>query len=344
MANVNLKNNEVGVIGAGSWGTTLAALLAEKGHDITIWAYEKEVAEEINSKHTNKMFLGSEPLPKGLKATNSLKEAVHEKSIVVFAVPSHAARGVLESINENLSKDTIIVSCTKGIETETGKLMSDILHESLPSHPVSNFTYLSGPSFAKEVLKKLPTTVVIAGKDLNNARKIQQLFRTDRFLTFLSEDVIGVEVGGAVKNVIAIATGMSDGLGFGHNTRAALITRGLYEMIKIGRALGANTLTFAGLAGIGDLVLTCTSPSSRNWYVGHELGKGRKISDILKDMKMVAEGVKTTGAVHRLIEKLKITAPICTEMYRIIYEGKHPKEAVEDLTKLELHEELRSIL
>lgn len=344
MSNFNITNDKISVIGAGSWGTTLANLLAEKGNNVLIWAMEKEVVAEINDRNSNKIFLGDAKLSKNLKATNDLGEAVAGSTIVVFVVPSHASRDVLSKMRNHLAKDAILVSCTKGIEIESGKLMSDIIHESLPNHPASNLTYLSGPSFAKEVIQRLPTTVVIASKNPDAAKKVQGVFRTDRFLTFSSDDVVGIEVGGALKNVMAIATGMSDGLKFGHNTRAALITRGLYEMMKIGKALGGNPLTFTGLAGIGDLVLTCTSELSRNRTVGFEVGSGRKIEDVVSGMKMVAEGVKTTKAVYQLIQRLKITAPICTQMYHILYEGKSPKQAVEDLTRMELHEELRSIM
>jgi len=217
-------------------------------------------------------------------------------------------------------------------------MMSDVLAEALPQHPTDKTVFLSGPSFAKEVAKEDPTAVVVAGPRAA-AERVQELFRTSFFMPFVHPDIIGVELGGALKNVMAIATGIVDGLGLGHNTRAALITRGLYEMIKLGKVLGAEPLTFAGLAGMGDLILTCTGDLSRNRSVGIELGKGRTIDEILGQMQMVAEGVKTAKAVHELLQKHQITAPICTTVYEILYEGKFPEQAVKELTALELGEE-----
>ena len=339
-----LESLNISVLGAGSWGTALARLLANKGINTTIWAFEKDVANGIQKNHKNPLFLNEIDLPKNLLATNNLSECLKNSDIVISVIPSHALRTVLKEAEKNLKKDVIIVSCTKGIEPSTGKLVSEIIKEILPNIDEGNLTFLSGPSFAIEVAKDLPTTVVIAGRDPEKTQTIQELFRTDTFLTFTHNDVIGVELGGAIKNVIAISTGMSDGLGFGSNTRAATITRGLYEMVKIGKALGANPFTFTGLSGMGDLVLTCTSKTSRNYSLGYRIGQGEKLKSILSSMKMVAEGVKTTEAIHKITTKHKVNAPISEEMYNILFKDKSPREAASDLMKMELKEELRNIL
>lgn len=338
------KLYNITVLGAGSWGTALAKTVAENGHKVTIWAYEPEVANSIQKNHKNPYYLTETELPATLSAYSDLKYALENAEIIVSVVPSHALRNVLKEASKFITKNSIIVSCTKGIEIETGELVSEIIEKSLPSIPKSNLTFLSGPSFAIEVAKNLPTSVVIAGTETKTTKIIQGIFRTNNFLTFTHNDVIGVEIGGAIKNVIAIATGASDGLGFGANSRAALITRGLYEMIKIGAKFGANPLTFTGLSGMGDLILTCTSTTSRNYSLGYELGQGKQLSEILGNMKMVAEGVKTSEAIYKIIKEKNITAPICTEVYNMLYKGKSPKQAAIDLTGLELQEELRTIL
>ncbi|MFH0799810.1 MAG: NAD(P)H-dependent glycerol-3-phosphate dehydrogenase [Pseudomonadota bacterium] len=334
----------IAVIGAGSWGTALAKILAEKGDDVLMWAYEAEVAAGINSDHRNPLYLSQTNLPDSIRATADIREALEGRDVAVSVVPSRTARAVWKGAASHLEKNAVLVSCTKGIETESLKLMSQVLSECLPAHPASHRTVLSGPSFAQEVAKGLLTSVVIAGGDPVVRRNVQDLFRSNTFLTFTSEDVTGVEVGGAVKNVIAITAGISDGLDMGHNSRAAIITRGLYEMIKIGKALGANPLTFAGLSGIGDLILTCTADLSRNHAVGRALGNGKSIAEILAEMKMVAEGVPTAKAIHALAGAHHINAPICEATYRILFEGLGPKQAVLDLCAMPLKEELGAIL
>jgi len=334
----------VGVIGAGSWGTALAGLLARKGASVTLWAFESEVVEGINSARRNPLYLSDIELPEEIEATSDLAEALAGRDYVVSVVPSHVLRRVWTEVAEGLAGETILVSCTKGIEVPSLKLMSAVLAECLPDHPAENRVVLSGPSFAREVAHGLPASVVIAGRDAGVAGRAQELFRTDSFLTFTHDDVVGVEVGGAVKNVIAIAAGMADGLGLGNNTRAAIITRGLYEMIKIGRAMGANPFTFAGLSGIGDLVLTCTANLSRNHTVGFRMGKGERLEQIASGMKMVAEGVPTTEAVSRLAARFDISVPICGAMYRILYEGLTPRAAVDELCTMELGWELGGLL
>lgn len=335
---------KIGVIGAGSWGTALAALLAEGEGQVLLWAFEPEVAESISKNHQNPIYLAGEALPPRLKASSDLKGVVAGADVLVNVVPSHLSRLVWEKAAPFVGASCLIVNASKGFEFTSRKRLSQVLSECLPKHPAGHFVTLSGPSFAKEVLKHLPTTVVIAGTDRAVMEKVQKLFRRDWFLTYLNEDVVGVEVGGAVKNVIAIAAGICDGMGLGLNTRAALITRGLYEMTKLGKALGANPLTFAGLSGIGDLILTCTGELSRNRTVGMRLGQGEKLDAILKDMKSVAEGVQSTKVVYELIQKHKINNPVCVEMYRILYESKLPTQALQDLLALDLKEELGGLL
>lgn len=336
--------NNISIIGAGSWGTALAKLLSDKGGNTTLWCYEKEVAETINTRHQNPIYLSNIMLPKTIKATHDLKEALEEKKIIFSVVPSRYVRNIWSDASKYFDPKSILVSATKGLEQESHKLMSQVLGECLPLLPSSNIVCLSGPTFAPEVARGLLASAVIAGTDPNVNAIVQQTLICDNFLTFTNEDVVGVEVGGAVKNVIAVAAGMSDGLNFGHNARAAIITRGLYEMVKIGKALGANPLTFMGLSGIGDLVLTCTADLSRNHTVGKRLGGGEPLEKILKEMKMVAEGIYTAKAVKQIITKHNINAPICQAVYQMLYEKQKPRDAVAWLCSQPLKNELGSIL
>jgi glycerol-3-phosphate dehydrogenase (NAD(P)+) len=336
--------DKIAVIGAGTWGTTLAKLLGDKGMDVVVWAYEDAVVKGINALHKNPFYLTEVALPPNVCATSDVANALEGRDYVISAVPSAALRAVWQHHSAYLDPNSILISCTKGIEEHSLKLMSQVLDECLPDHPARHRAVLSGPSFAKEVAKGLTTSVVIAGRDKRINRKLQNLFRTNFFLTFTNDDMIGVEVGGAVKNVIAIAAGMSEGLSLGHNTRASIITRGLYEMIKIGKALGASPLTFAGLSGIGDLVLTCTADLSRNHTVGVRLGEGEKLEDIMKDSRVVAEGIPTTRAVNEIAKRYRINVPICNAMYRIMFEGLLPLHAITELCTLELRDELGAIL
>ncbi|MBU4484749.1 NAD(P)H-dependent glycerol-3-phosphate dehydrogenase [bacterium] len=338
------KQKSIGVLGAGSWGTALARLLALNGHKVTLWGYERDVVDGINSMHRNPQYLTDIDLPKTLLATYDANEAALDKNFIVVVTPSHVIRNVLSNIKNSISSDTHLVSCSKGIELESGKLVSEVIAECLPNHPDNKLAFLSGPSFAKEVAQNHPTTVVVASKDLNTAKLIKDLFTTERFLVFTSSDIVGVEIGGAVKNVIAIAAGCAKGLGFGNNTQAALITRGLYEIAKIGKALGANPLTFAGLSGIGDLILTCTSTMSRNFTVGLQLGEGRPLQEILSQTNMVAEGIKTTKALHLLSQRLGINMPITTTMYKILYQNVPPIQAAKELMSTDISVELKSLL
>ncbi len=326
-----LNSTKIGVIGGGSWGTALANLLADKGFSVDLWVYEKEVCEQIEKERENKIFLPGIKLSENLSPSNDLQKVVENKDIIVTVIPSHLVRDFSIKINKHLSKNTIIVSASKGIENKTHLTMTQILKENIKGHPEEYFTVLSGPSFAKEVGEKHPTVVTVASKDLEVAAYIQHVFATPFFRVYTNNDTLGVELGGAIKNVIAISAGIADGLGFGLNTRAALITRGLVELKRLGLKLGTNPDTFTGLSGVGDLILTCTGNLSRNYTVGLKLGSGKKIDEILSEMRMVAEGVKTAKSVYNFSKKLGIELPICNEIYHILYDDYSAKEAVERL-------------
>lgn len=332
-------NKEIGVIGAGSWGTTLADMLAKKGHRVTLWAYEKELVSEMRANRENSLYLPGFKLSENLNSTGSLAEAVKDKDLLLFVVPSQVLRPVLLEAVPHIAQNALIVSASKGIEVESLKLVSQVYEESLSGELYRKFAVLSGPSFAREVAQEMPTAVVAAAADPLVAKRVQDIFNCRFFRVYTNSDVIGVELGGAVKNVIAIAAGISDGLGFGCNTRAALITRGLAEMSRLGQALGARAETFAGLAGMGDLVLTCTGDLSRNRSVGMQLGQGRTLSEILADMRMVAEGVKTTESTCLLAWKLGIEMPIAFKVNEILYNDRPARDAVIELMSRDLKAE-----
>lgn len=319
------------VIGAGSWGTAIANLLAKKGMDTILWAYEPHVAEGITREHRNPEYLSEIALNPLLRATNSLEEAVTGADVVVSVSPSHVVRRVMQSAGQHLAEDVLIVSASKGIEVDTLRTMDQVFEEVLPRQSLSRTAYLSGPSFALEVGLEHPTAVTMASRNAQAAADAQEIFQTDYFRVYTTDDVTGVEVGGSLKNVIAIAAGVVAGLGFGHNTLAALITRGLAEISRLGTALGANPLTFAGLAGMGDLILTCTGSLSRNRTVGLALGQGKPVDEILSGMNMVAEGVPTTRSARDLARKHGVEMPIVEEVHAILFEGKPPRLAVENL-------------
>ncbi|PLX83317.1 MAG: glycerol-3-phosphate dehydrogenase [Desulfuromonas sp.] len=321
----------IGVIGAGSWGTTLADLLARKGYPVSLWAFEPELAEGMERSRENDLYLPGFTLAENLSVTSDLAGAVSGKEMLVLVSPSQVMRRVMEGAASHIGPDTLIVSASKGIENDTLLPMSDVLEAVLPEGLSGQLAFLSGPSFAREVAAGMPTAVVAASSDAGVARRVQEAFNTDCFRVYTGDDVVGVELGGALKNVVALAAGVCDGLGFGYNSRAALITRGLAEMTRLGVAMGARPETFAGLAGMGDLVLTCTGDLSRNRTVGMELGRGRKLDDILAGMQMVAEGVKTTLSAYQLARKLGVEVPITEQMYSILYEDKDPRQAVSDL-------------
>lgn len=329
----------VAVLGAGAWGTALAKVLADKQNPTVIWSHRREVADTINEEHVNARYLPSALLPPTIRATHDLEEALRKADLVLVVIPSHGLRAVMRDARRFVPDSALLCSASKGIENDTLMLMSDVLLEELGHAVQPRLTYLSGPSFAKEVAARMPTTVVIAGTSERETEAVQRAFATDMFRTYTSHDVTGVELGGALKNVIAIAAGVGDGLGFGHNTRAGLITRGLAEIGRLATHRGANPLTLAGLAGMGDLVLTCTGELSRNRTVGLELGKGRKLPEILATLGHVAEGVKTTKSVFDISNKYGVDMPITAEVYRILYEGKPPQQAVIDLMTRALSKE-----
>jgi glycerol-3-phosphate dehydrogenase (NAD(P)+) len=337
---ININDIKIGVVGAGSWGTALANLLGLKGFKIDLWVFEKEVKEQIEKFAENKIFLPDFPLSSNLRPHNDMARVVSGKELVLIVVPSHVMRETVQKMSAHLAEDTIVVSASKGIENKTHLTMSAVLQEVLPVIPESSFAALSGPSFAREVAQEFPTVVTVASKDEQVARYVQHVFATPYFRVYTSDDVVGVELGGAVKNVIAIAAGIIDGLGLGLNTRAALITRGLVEIRRLGTKLGANPHTFAGLAGVGDLVLTCTGSLSRNHTVGKKIGQGMKLTQILSEMRMVAEGVKTAKSVYNLSNKLGVEMPIAHEVYHILYEDISPIEAARRLMTRDLKKEL----
>jgi len=329
----------IGVIGAGSWGTTLADLLAKKGFPVTLWVYETDLAERMAKTRINDLYLNGFTLSPNLAFTNELSEAVIDRQLLLLVSPSQVMRQVLKQLQPHLEKSCLLVSAAKGIENNSLQLMSEVLEEVLGVEVKNRCAFLSGPSFAKEVAEEQPTAVTVAADDLAVAHRVQEIFSTDYFRVYTNQDVVGVEMGGALKNVIALAAGVSDGLGFNNNARAALITRGLVEIGRLGMAKGAIESTFAGLAGMGDLVLTCTGDLSRNRSVGMELGRGRKLDEILNQMHMVAEGVKTTLSAYQLANKLGVKMPITEQMYQILYEDKDPKLAVADLMRRALTSE-----
>ena len=334
---------KIGVIGAGSWGTALAKLLAENGHDILMWAHDKPLPDQINLGHENSIYLPGFILPDNLRATHDLEEAVVGKDLLLSVVPSHVLRTVLEQVAPMIEPGTPFVSATKGIENDTQMLVSDILEDVLPEHCQPYLAYLSGPSFAREVAAHKPTAVTIASFNHRLAQRVQRVFSNDVFRAYTTTDVVGVEVGGAVKNVIAIAAGAIAGMELGSNSMAGMITRGLHEISRLAVTIGANPLTLSGLAGMGDLVLTCTGGLSRNRSVGVKLGQGYSIDEILSEMNMVAEGVKTARSVHDLAAKLGVEMPICHQVYRVIYEGKSAQDAVSELMTRDLKPELKGL-
>ncbi|MBN2428569.1 MAG: NAD(P)-dependent glycerol-3-phosphate dehydrogenase [Deltaproteobacteria bacterium] len=321
----------IGVIGAGSWGTALADLLARKGYSVTLWAYEKELAASMAVERKNALYLNQISLADNLLFTDDLERAAGAEDMVLFVPPSQVFRGLLEAARPYLHNGTLLVSASKGIENDSLLTMAEIIREILPSSLADKASFISGPTFALEVANQLPAAAVAACRDEEVARHVQQLFSTDYFRVYTNTDVVGVELGGALKNVMALSCGVSDGLGFGNNARAALITRGLAEITRMAVSRGAEMATLAGLAGMGDLVLTCTGGLSRNRQVGLELGRGKSLTEILAGMKMVAEGVKTTLSAYQLAGKIGVEVPITEQMHDILYNHKDPRQAFNDL-------------
>jgi glycerol-3-phosphate dehydrogenase (NAD(P)+) len=338
---MTMKNNieQIAVIGGGSWGTALANRLALNGHNVCLWAYEAELVREINGSHTNSLFLPGIQLHPALACSGNLQETVAGRGMVLLVTPVQVMRGVLQQMAPHISADTVIANASKGIELETLRTVSQICSELLPTILTRRFVALSGPTFAREVAQGLLSLIVAASRDETAARRVQAAFSCSCLRVYTNTDVIGVELGGAVKNVIAIAAGICDGLGFGHNARAALITRGLAEMNRLGHALGAEAATFAGLAGMGDLVLTCTGDLSRNRTVGFKLGQGMLLADILAEMRMVAEGVKSAESVYQLSRSLQVEMPIVEKTYQILHDNKPARQAVTELMARDLKPE-----
>jgi glycerol-3-phosphate dehydrogenase (NAD(P)+) len=340
---IDIGKVKIGVVGAGSWGTALTNLLALKGFKIDLWVFEEEVKDQIETYRENKVFLPGVSLSDNIYPSNDIEAVVRGKDLVLMVVPSHVMRETASKIREHISKETIIVSASKGIENKTHLTMSGVLREIFHKISEDSFAVLSGPSFAGEVVRNVPTVIAVASKNQNVAGYVQHVFATPYFRVYTNNDMIGVELGGSVKNVIAIASGIIDGLGLGLNTRAALITRGLTEMRRLGLKLGANPRTFAGIAGVGDLVLTCTGDVSRNHTVGKKIGEGLKLNEILSEMRMVAEGIKTAKSVYNLSRKLGVEMPISHEVYHVLYDDITPKEAVRRLMTRDLKHELDEV-
>lgn len=325
-----MMEGRAAVVGAGAWGTALANLLAKKGVDTTLWAFEPEVAETIRTDRRNRRYFPEVELDARLRATSSLEEAVSGAEMVLSVSPSHVVRRVMGDAARYMAPGALVVSASKGIENESLKTMDEVLADVLPDGGAA-CAYLSGPSFALEVGQEHPTAVTVAARSMDAALRAQEIFQTGYFRVYTSDDVPGVELGGSLKNVIAIAAGVVEGLGFGYNTRAALITRGLAEITRLGTALGAQPQTLAGLAGMGDLILTCTGHLSRNRSVGVELGRGRTLDDVLAGMSAVAEGVRTARSARDLAVRTGIEMPIVDAVHAILFDGLDPRRAVESL-------------
>ncbi|MBV5340436.1 MAG: NAD(P)-dependent glycerol-3-phosphate dehydrogenase [Deltaproteobacteria bacterium] len=338
-ADITATAERIAVIGGGSWGTALAGRLAANGNDTLLWAYEPELVAEINSSHTNSTYLPGINLHPTLACTGSLEESVLGRGIILLVTPVQVLRGVLKQLAPYIDKNAIIANASKGIELETLQTVSQICAGVMGDAVMARYVALSGPTFAREVAQELPSLIVAASLNSTASERVQAAFSCPCLRVYTNIDVVGVELGGAVKNVIAIAAGICDGLGFGHNARAALITRGLAEMNRLGQAMGAQASTFAGLAGMGDLVLTCTGDLSRNRTVGFKLGQGMKLADILAEMHMVAEGVKSSESVYQLARRLGVEMPIVEKTYQILHEDKPARQAVIELMARDLKAE-----
>lgn len=322
---------KIAVLGAGGWGTTLAILLHHNGHEITLWEYKRNYAKFLDKHRHNERYLKGISIPREIKITHNIEESVFNKNMITLAVPSQFLRGIVKEISYSAIKNSILVSVAKGIEKKSLMTMSQMLRDVFPSIDNEQIGVLSGPSHAEEVSRKIPTAVVSASSSLETSTSIQAAFMTAYFRVYSSIDILGVELGGAFKNVIAIGAGIVDGAKFGDNTKAAIMTRGIAEISRLGEAMGAHPDTFAGLSGMGDLIVTCMSRHSRNRHVGEMIGSGKKLKEILKDMQMVAEGVDTSRSVTHLSKEHNVETPIADEVYKILYEEKDPVKATTDL-------------
>lgn len=321
----------ISVLGAGGWGTTLSIILHYNGHNVSLWEYKKDYAKFLTKKRENKLYLPGIKIPDEIIITHNFDEATTKKNILILAVPAQYLRGVIKKASYSNIKNSILVSVSKGIEIKSLMTMSQMLKDVFPNLDDSQIGVLSGPSHAEEVSRRIPTAVVAASKNLETSRTIQTSFMTSYFRVYSSKDILGVELGGAFKNVIAIGAGIIDGAKFGDNTKAAIMTRGIAEISRLGVAMGAKPETFAGLSGMGDLIVTCMSKYSRNRFVGEQIGAGKKLKDVLKEMKMVAEGVETSRSAWQLAKKHNVETPITYEVYKILFEDKDPIKATNDL-------------
>jgi glycerol-3-phosphate dehydrogenase (NAD(P)+) len=322
---------KISVLGAGGWGTTLAILLHYNGHNVTLWEYKKSYARHLLKKRINTDYLPGIKIPKEILITSDIEESADDKHLIVMAVPSQFLRNVINDINYKSIEDTILVSVSKGIENKSLMTMSQMIKDVFPHINKNQIGVISGPSHAEEVSRMIPTAVVAASSDIETSKAIQSAFMTSYFRVYASTDILGVELGGAFKNIIAIGAGIIDGAGFGDNTKAAIMTRGVAEISRLGLSMGSRPETFAGLSGMGDLIVTCMSKHSRNRFVGEQIGKGRKLKEILKSMEQVAEGVETTRSAKQLAAKVKIETPITNEVYKILFEDKDHVKATTDL-------------
>lgn len=326
-------SNKIAILGAGSWGTALSMVLEENGHEVRLWSHSQNQVDEINQFHTNKHYLPDAKLSENIKASTDLKEVLDLVDAVLFVIPTKAIREVAQKVEVNLKNQVVIIHASKGLEQGTHKRISIILEEEISAEKRKAVVALSGPSHAEEVAVKDLTTITAASPDLDSATFVQQLFMNDYFRVYTNKDIIGVELGAALKNIIALGAGALHGLGYGDNAKAALMTRGLAEISRLGVAFGADPLTFIGLSGVGDLIVTCTSVHSRNWQAGNLLGKGRTIAEVLDHMDMVAEGITTTKAVYELAKEKEIEMPITAAIYDVLYNEANVKTAVDSLMK-----------
>ncbi|GAB3052781.1 NAD(P)H-dependent glycerol-3-phosphate dehydrogenase [Virgibacillus ainsalahensis] len=336
----------IAVLGAGSWGTALSIVLSDNGHNVRLWSHRKSQVDSINNKHRNESYLDAE-IPEKIKAFHKMEEAVRDVNAIVIVVPTKAIRDVCKQLNEVLQHEPMLIHASKGIEPVTLKRVSEMISEEMHQYKYEDIVVLSGPSHAEEVALRQPTTVTVSSLNESNAEHAQDLFINEAFRVYTSPDLLGIEFGGALKNIIALGAGISDGLGYGDNAKAALITRGLAELARLGASMGANPLSFLGLSGVGDLIVTCTSTHSRNWRAGNLLGKGHKLDEVLEEMGMVVEGVRTVKAAHQFAMEQQVEMPVTSGLHQILFEEKAPKDVVEQLmnrTKREEMDDLAKLL
>ncbi|MBB5172905.1 NAD(P)H-dependent glycerol-3-phosphate dehydrogenase [Texcoconibacillus texcoconensis] len=327
-----MKQRPVAVLGSGSWGTALSVVLADNGHDVRLWGRSQDVVDDINLNRKNEKYLNEEiEIPEKVHASTDLSEVVTGVDTVIFVVPTKAVRPVCQEISQYIQSPVTFVHASKGVEPGSSLRISEMMAEELPQNIVEAIVALSGPSHAEEVSLRQPTTVTSSSNDQEAAKRVQDLFMNASFRVYTNSDMIGVELGGALKNIIALASGLTNGLGYGDNAKAALMTRGLAEISRLGTKMGANPLTFAGLSGLGDLIVTCTSVHSRNWRAGQLIGQGMSVDDVLEEMGMVVEGIRTTKAAKQLADQEKVEMPITSELYDVLFHDKTPEDAVQQL-------------